>query len=102
VEEPVRIALAVTLLLAPASAVAGDHYYREFKRDPVPPVVVVEDLAAEDDGRAPACSAANEACDDPDAATPAATMAARPGPSDDEARRVDDPAVALAQADDTR
>ena len=60
-----RRILAVSLLLLPCAALAGDVYYPEYKRDPVPPVAVVEELAIEDDGAEPACNPANDDCDDP-------------------------------------
>jgi hypothetical protein len=60
-----RRAFAVALLLAPCAARAGDVYYPEYKRDPVPPVAVIEGVVVQDDGGEPACNAANEDCEDP-------------------------------------
>jgi hypothetical protein len=57
--------LALALLLVSSSAIAEDVYYPEFKRDPVPPVVVIEDLVHDDDGIQPGCNPANDSCEDP-------------------------------------
>jgi hypothetical protein len=62
-----RRALTVGLLVVPCSALAADVYYPEYKRDPVPPVVVIEPLAIEDVGGEPACIPANDGCEDPEA-----------------------------------
>ncbi len=66
------LSLALHLAL-PAATRAGDYYYPEYKRNPVPPVVVVDDLAVQDEPVAPACNPANEGCDDP---APASTALA--------------------------
>ncbi len=69
----VRI-LSLVLLLVPCSAIAEDFYYPEYKRDPVPPVVVVEDLVHDDDGVQPGCNPANDSCEDPATASPAVAL----------------------------
>jgi len=60
-----RRILAVGLFI-PCSALAADDYYPEYKRDPVPPVVVIEGLVIEDAGGLPACNPVNADCEDPE------------------------------------
>lgn len=66
------LSLALHLAL-PAATRAGDYYYPEYKRSPVPPVVVVDDIAVEDEPVVAVCNPANEGCDDP---APASTALA--------------------------
>ncbi len=66
------LSLALHLVL-PAAARAHDVRYPEYKRNPVPPVAVVEDIVVDDEPVAPSCNAANEGCDDP---APASTALA--------------------------
>jgi hypothetical protein len=70
--------LALALLLVSSSAIAEDVYYPEFKRDPVPPVVVVEDLVHDDDGIQPGCNPANDSCEDPAPASSAVALRLEP------------------------
>jgi hypothetical protein len=65
---------ALLLFLVPLSAIAEDVYYPEYKRDPVPPVVVVEDLVHDDDGVQPGCNPANDSCEDPAIASSAVAI----------------------------
>ncbi|OFX26423.1 MAG: hypothetical protein A2V77_23110 [Anaeromyxobacter sp. RBG_16_69_14] len=73
--------LVLMVSLVSSSAVAEDVYYPEYKRDPVPPVVVIEDLVHDDDGVQPGCNPANDSCDDPATATSAVALGLDPRPN---------------------
>ncbi len=72
-KRPSRI-LALVLLLVPLSVIAEEVYYPEYKRDPAPPVVVIEDLVHDDDGVQPGCNPANDSCEDPATASSAVAL----------------------------
>jgi hypothetical protein len=63
-------ALMLALFLVPFTTAAEDVYYPEYKRNPVAPLVVVDQIVKADDHARPACIPANEACDLPDPLAP--------------------------------
>jgi hypothetical protein len=63
-------ALMLALFLVPFTATAEAVYYPEYKRSPVAPLVVVDQIVKADDPARPACIPANDACDLPDPLTP--------------------------------
>jgi len=63
-------ALTLALFLVPFTTPAEDVYYPEYKRNPVAPLVVVDQIVKADDAARPACISANDACDLPDPPAP--------------------------------
>ena len=61
-------ALMLASFLVPITTAGQDLYYPAYKRKPVAPLVVIDQIGKADDPARPACIPANDACDLPDPA----------------------------------